>query len=141
VHEASDALGTLATANLKQARQAVQGRRLLVATRSLPEKYDIPPRYSEPPEPYADSLIACCHDTGHRAGQAAETASEIATRAARRAAPSLHCVPRRGNSPTANRLPVLALALGQGKRHPALDQSRVDSAASAIRAPGSGRWR
>ncbi|HUB41126.1 MAG TPA: hypothetical protein VMA72_19975 [Streptosporangiaceae bacterium] len=36
VHEASDALGALATANLEQARQAVRGRRLLVATRSLP---------------------------------------------------------------------------------------------------------
>lgn len=80
VHEASDALGTLATANLEQARQAVHGRRLLVATKSLPEKYDIPLRYSEPPEPYAASLIACCHDTAQKASQVAETGSEIAVR-------------------------------------------------------------
>jgi len=80
VHEASDALGTLATANLEQARQAVRGRRLLVATRSLPEKYDIPLRYSEPPEPYAASLIACCHDTAQNAGRLAESGSEIAAR-------------------------------------------------------------
>ena len=80
VHEASDALGMLATANLEQARQAARGHRLLVATRSLPEKYDIPLRYTEPPEPYAASLIACCHDTAQKAGQAAETGSEIADR-------------------------------------------------------------
>lgn len=80
VHEASDALGMLATANLEQARQAVHGRRLLVATRALPESYDIPLRYSEPPEPYAASLITCCHDTAQKAGQVAETGSEIAER-------------------------------------------------------------
>jgi len=80
VHEASDALGMLATANLEQARQAVHGRRLLVATRSLPEKYDIPLRYSEPPEPYAASLIACCQDTAQNAGCLADKGSEIAAR-------------------------------------------------------------
>lgn len=80
VHEASDALGTLATANLEQARQAVHGRRLLVATKSLPEKYDIPLRYCEPPEPYAASLLACCHDTAQNAGLLAEKGSEIADR-------------------------------------------------------------
>ena len=80
VHEASDALGMLATANLEQARRAVHGRRLLVATKSLPEKYDIPLRYSEPPESYAASLIACCHDTSQSAGRLAEKGSEIAAR-------------------------------------------------------------
>ncbi len=82
VHEASDALGALATANLGQARQAVHGRRLLVATRSLPEKYDIPLRYCEPPEPYSysASLIACCHDTAQKAAQVADRGSEIAVR-------------------------------------------------------------
>jgi hypothetical protein len=78
VHEASDALGKLGTANLEQARQAVHGRRLLVATRALPEKYDVPLRYTEPPEPYAASLIACCHDAAQTAGRVAETGSEIA---------------------------------------------------------------
>jgi len=80
VHEASDALGMLATANLEQARQAVRGHRLLVATRSLPEKYDIPLRYTEPPEPYAASLVACCHDTAQNAGRLAEAGSETAVR-------------------------------------------------------------
>jgi hypothetical protein len=80
VHEAGDALGKLATANLEQARQAVQGRRLYVATKSLPEKYDVPMPYAEASEPHAAALIACCHDTAREAGQAAETGSEIAVR-------------------------------------------------------------
>lgn len=53
---------------------------MLVATRSLPERYDIPLRYSESPEPYAASLIACCRDTAQKAGQVAETGYEIAGR-------------------------------------------------------------
>jgi hypothetical protein len=80
VHEATDALGRLATANLEQARQAVRGHRLLVATRLLPESYDIPTRYSEAPESYVASLMACCHDTAQKADRVAETGSEIAER-------------------------------------------------------------
>jgi hypothetical protein len=80
VHEAGDALDRLATANLEQARQAVRGHRLFVATRLLPESYDIPTRYSEAPESYVASLMACCHDTAQKAHQVAETGSEIAIR-------------------------------------------------------------
>jgi hypothetical protein len=117
-HEASDALGMLATANLEQARQAERGHRLLVATRLLPEKYDIPLHYTEPPEPYAASLIACCHDTAQKAGQVAETGSEIAARV-RCAEPHPRC--------TAGRCTGTASA-GPGRdarteeRHPVLGQ-------------------
>jgi hypothetical protein len=109
VHEASDALGTLATANLEQAGQAVRGRRLLVATRSLPEKYDIPLRYSEPPEPYAASLVACCHDTAQKAGQVAETGSEIAARV---------------GAPSRTLVALRAAAREQPERRPAADPGR-----------------
>jgi len=37
-------------------------------------------RYSEPPESYAASLIACCHDTAQNAGRLAEKGSELAAR-------------------------------------------------------------
>lgn len=78
VHETSEALNSLAASNLQQARLAIDGRRLLVPTRSLPERYDVPMRFTAAPKPYEVSLIACCQDTVRAAARATESSAEIA---------------------------------------------------------------
>lgn len=80
IHQTSEALNDLATANLQQARLAVAARRVLVPTRSLPERYNVPTPFAQAPECYCISLIACCQDTSRVAVRATESSAEIAAR-------------------------------------------------------------
>jgi hypothetical protein len=79
LHQTSQALSNLATANLKQARLAVEGRRLLVSTGSLPERYNVPMRFIGAPQPYAVSLMACCQDNSEAAARATASSADIAS--------------------------------------------------------------
>jgi hypothetical protein len=78
IHHASEAVAQLATANLEQAKSAVRGDRVLVATRFLPENYDIPSPYTPAPASYQTSLLMCCSDTSDAARQLSEAVREIA---------------------------------------------------------------
>jgi hypothetical protein len=80
LHQTTEALSCLASANLEQARLAIETRRLMVATHSLPERYDVPLRFTRAPEPYATSLMVCCQDTANAAAQAAGQSADLAIR-------------------------------------------------------------
>jgi hypothetical protein len=86
VHHALDALAGLAMANVQQARCAIRAQRVLVATRSLPDEYDIPSPYTQAPASYETSLLMCYEDTAMSARLAAEAIAGIAvtTRASSR---------------------------------------------------------
>ena len=79
LHQTSEALCGLATANLEQARTAVRAQRLLVPLRSLPERFDVPHPFTRAPAPYSASLVACCQDTLRCAAESAEATADIAT--------------------------------------------------------------
>jgi len=78
IHHASDAVAHLATANLEQAKSAIRGDRVLVATRFLPENYDIPSPYTPAPASYKTSLLMCCSDTSDAARQIVDAVAGIA---------------------------------------------------------------
>jgi hypothetical protein len=80
VHQTSEALSSLATANLEQARTAVRARRLLVSTRLLSERHNVPRRFTRAPTSYTTSLLACCQDNRNAASEAAAVAGDVAMR-------------------------------------------------------------
>ncbi len=86
-HSASESLAALATANLHQARAAVNSRRLLVPTSALSFKDDVPAPFAPAPRAHAASLIACCENTRHAA---AAQAQQLALAADRASVPSRH---------------------------------------------------
>lgn len=81
IHQSSEALSRLATANLEQTRQVIRSRRLLVAVRSLPDSYDIPHPFTVAPEPLATALIERCQKTAHASTRSAESVGKIAVQA------------------------------------------------------------
>jgi hypothetical protein len=80
VRYASESVAGLAVANQQHARAGLRARRVLVATRSLPEKYDAPAPFTVALEAHAAFLLMYCRDTARAAGEAADAAGEIAAR-------------------------------------------------------------
>jgi hypothetical protein len=107
IHNASEAAARLAAANLEQATSAVRGQRVLVATRFLPEKYDIPDPFTPAPASYQTSLLMCCEDTRGAARKLAEAIAEIAieTRAPSRTIAAAHEAVRRLGEHEPGRVP------------------------------------
>ncbi len=84
IHESSEALSSLAAANLEQTRQVAGARRLLVAVRWLPDSYDIPQPFTKAPEARATALVGQCQETTRAARLSAESAGKIAVQAGSR---------------------------------------------------------
>ena len=107
IHNASEAAARLAAANLEQATSAVRGQRVLVATRFLPEKYDIPNPFTPAPPSYQTSLLMCCEDTRDAARKLADTVAEIAieTKAPSRTIAAAHEAVRRLGEHESARVP------------------------------------
>jgi hypothetical protein len=78
IHEGSEALSSLAAANLDQTRQVARARRLLVPMRSLSDRYDIPHPFTLAPETHATALVESCQETARAAALSADLAGKIA---------------------------------------------------------------
>ena len=85
VHEAFHTLSRLAEADHRQIAAAAQAGRLLVPTRSLPDRFDIPAPFAPAPQDRIDGLLTAYHGAAARSAQAT---SAIATIAADLRAPS-----------------------------------------------------
>jgi hypothetical protein len=79
VHHAADALAALADTEYDHLRGAIQARRILVPTRTLPDDYDIPRPYAPAPDQHTRTLLShyrdACHasrDTAAMIGRAAQ---------------------------------------------------------------------
>jgi hypothetical protein len=78
VHHTCHTLTRLAWAQEGVIRSAAQAGRILVATRSLPEDFDIPHPYMRAPREHIDRLSAGCRIAGHVSGRAAIAVAEVA---------------------------------------------------------------
>ena len=81
VHEAADALARLGTADLQAVTLASRGRRLYVATRTLPARYDVPRPYApappDRPKPLLEAYRAARDASLHAADELATLALAI----------------------------------------------------------------
>ena len=85
VHQATETLTQIAAAGHGQIRAAAQAGRLLVPTRSLPDRFDIPYPFAPAPRDRVDALLSAYHNA--RTASAQATAA-VATAAAEVRAPS-----------------------------------------------------
>jgi hypothetical protein len=87
VHHAADALALLAGIEYDHLRGAIQARRILVPTRTLPDDYDIPRPYGPAPSEHTSILLSQYRDACHASYAAAATIGRAAqaTRAPSRA--------------------------------------------------------
>jgi hypothetical protein len=85
VHQATETLTQIATADQGQIRAAAQAGRLLVPTRSLPDRFDIPHPFAPAPRDRVDALLNAYSNA--RTASAQATAA-VATTAADLRAPS-----------------------------------------------------
>ena len=104
VHQATETLTQIAAADNGQIRAAAQAGRLLVPTRSLPDRFDIPHPFAPAPRDRVDALLNAYHNA--RTASAHATAA-VATIAAEVGAPShiltlAHAATRRDSEIMAN---------------------------------------
>jgi hypothetical protein len=85
VHQATETLTQIAAAGQGQIRAAAQAGRLLVPTRSLPDRFDIPHPFAPAPRDRVDALLGA-YDTARTAS--AQATAAVATIAAEVGAPS-----------------------------------------------------
>ena len=78
MHHAADALALLADTEYDQLRGAIQARRILVPTRTLPDDYDIPRPYAPAPSEHTSTLLSHYRDTCHASRDAAATIGRAA---------------------------------------------------------------
>jgi hypothetical protein len=70
VHHTAEAIALLAETEHEQLHQAVRGRRILVPTRTLGDRYDIPRPYAPAPAEHTSPLLARYRDTTQASRQA-----------------------------------------------------------------------
>jgi hypothetical protein len=97
VHQATETLTQIAAADHGQIEAAAQARRLLIPTRSLPDRFDIPHPFTPAPRDRVEALLGAYH--GARTASAKATAA-VATIAADVRAPSHILTLARGLTPT-----------------------------------------
>jgi hypothetical protein len=142
VHHAADAISQIAATDHQAVLDAAAGNRLYVATRLLPDKYDIPHPYAPAPRAYAGALLAAC-DTAIDAATrittalddlaAATNAPSSALAAGRRAATLAgHGQRRRQDQRLASR--PYALAPVPGRTEQALAKLKIRDPALLLRA-------
>jgi len=78
VHHAADALALLADTEYDHLRGAIQARRILVPTRTLPDDYDIPRPYAPAPSEHTSILLSHYRDACHASRDAATTIGRAA---------------------------------------------------------------
>jgi len=78
VHQACQALTQIAAADHGQIRVAAWAGRLLVPTRSLPDRFDIPHPFAPAPHDRADILLTAYDQAGTRSAQATDAVATIA---------------------------------------------------------------
>jgi hypothetical protein len=85
VHHACDTLTSLGYAEREQIRAAGPAQRILVPTRSLPDKMDIPRPFAPALPDRIESMVSACEQTGR---SAEEATAQVASMAAAIGAPS-----------------------------------------------------
>jgi hypothetical protein len=78
VHHATETLTKIAAAGHGQIRAAAQARRLLVPTRSLPDRFDIPHPFAPAPPDRVDALLNAYHNARTASAQATAAVATIA---------------------------------------------------------------
>jgi hypothetical protein len=79
IHQATETLTQIAAADHGQIRAAAQAGRLLVPTRSLPDRFDIPHPFAPAPRDRVDALLNAYHHALTASAHATATVAEIAT--------------------------------------------------------------
>jgi hypothetical protein len=79
VHQACETLTQIAAADHGQIRAAADAGRLLVPTRSLPDRFDIPHPFAPAPHDRIAALLDAYHEAGTASAQAAVAAAAVAT--------------------------------------------------------------
>ena len=77
VHQATETLTQIAAAGHAQIRAAAQAGRLLVPTRSLPDRFDIPHPFAPAPSDRVDTLLHAYHNARTASAQATTAAATI----------------------------------------------------------------
>jgi hypothetical protein len=78
VHQAGETLTQIAAAGHSQIRAAAEAGRLLVPTRSLPDRFDIPHPFAPAPPERINALLDAYHHAGTASAQAAAHVAAIA---------------------------------------------------------------
>ena len=78
VHQATETLTQIAAAGHGQIRDAAQAGRLLVPTRSLPDRFDIPHPFAPAPRDRVDALLGAYHNARTASAQATAAVATIA---------------------------------------------------------------
>jgi hypothetical protein len=78
VHQASQTLTQIAAADHSQIRAAAGAGRLLVPTRSLPDRFDIPHPFAPAPGDRIDAILGAYHDAGTASAQATAAVASVA---------------------------------------------------------------
>ena len=78
VHQATETLTQIAAADHGQIRAAAQAGRLLVPTRSLPDRFDIPHPFAPAPRDRVDALLDAYHNARTASAQATAAVATIA---------------------------------------------------------------
>ena len=78
VHQASQTLTQIAAADHSQIRGAAEAGRLLVPTRSLPDRFDIPHPFAPAPRDRIAALLDAYHDAGTASAQATAAVATVA---------------------------------------------------------------
>jgi hypothetical protein len=78
VHQASQTLTQIAAADHSQIRAAAEAGRLLVPTRSLPDRFDIPHPFAPAPRDRVNALLDAYHDAGTASAQVTAAVAAIA---------------------------------------------------------------
>ena len=94
VHQATETLTQIAAAGHGQIRAAAQAGRLLVPTRSLPDRFDIPHPFAPAPRDRVDALLNAYHNARTASAQATAAVADDRRRGPR-AKPHPHPRPRR----------------------------------------------
>ena len=78
VHQASETLTQIAAADHSQLLAAADAGRLLVPTRSLPDRFDIPHPFAPAPRDRINALLGAYHDAGTASAQVSAAAATVA---------------------------------------------------------------
>jgi hypothetical protein len=78
VHQASQTLTQIAATDHSQIRAAAEAGRLLVPTRSLPDRFDIPHPFAPAPRDRSNALLDAYHDAGTASAQATAAVATVA---------------------------------------------------------------
>jgi hypothetical protein len=78
VHQASETLTQIAAADQSQIHAAAEAGRLLVPTRSLPDRFDIPHPFAPAPRDRVMSLLDAYHEAGTASAQATAAIAALA---------------------------------------------------------------